>query len=151
MRYFLSKLVKIRAKSWKNDWKCAESRLHTLSHFDASLTFFWVCKAFELLTWELIFSELFLLWSFFRDSFSAFYLKNSYVHGNQSDVFYWSLAHYIYTDVFAQLFCFPGFIKGKTMGEWPPRPAVKINGGAVHLSDQKSEQNFHWYKLATLL
>ena len=43
--------------------------------------------------------------------------------------------------IFAQLFCFPRFIKGKTMGEWPPRPAAKINGRADHLSDQKSNEN----------
>ena len=32
IRYFLSKIVKIRAKSQKNGCKCAESRLHTFSH-----------------------------------------------------------------------------------------------------------------------
>ena len=31
-RYFLSKIVKMRAMSQKNGCKCDESRLHTLSH-----------------------------------------------------------------------------------------------------------------------
>ena len=36
-RYFLSKIVKIRAMSQKNCCKCDESRLHTLSHSGANI------------------------------------------------------------------------------------------------------------------